>query len=77
MFSIGGGRVVDLWSNGVFGSGAADYGVAVATTDMALDYVSGEVVASAPEPGSLWVLSSGLLGLLLARRRRPAVAPSP
>ena len=46
LFDIGGGRVVDLWSNGDFsgtGAGPIDYGVAVATHDTALDYVGGGV----------------------------------
>jgi hypothetical protein len=71
MFVIAGGQVVDLWSNGSFG-GPADYGVAVATSAEALDYVSGGVVAFAPEPGSLWLLASGLLGLLAWRGPRAA-----
>ena len=44
MFDIGGGRVVDFWSNGDFSgtdAGPIDYGVAVATHDAALDYVGG------------------------------------
>ena len=53
MFNIGGGDVVDFWSNGIFGGGPADYGVAVATLAQALDYVGGSVTASVPEPGSL------------------------
>jgi hypothetical protein len=69
MFEIGGGRVVDFWSGGVFGPGGADYGIAVATADQALDYVGGGVTAVLPEPGSLWLLAGGLLGLLLLRRR--------
>ena len=69
MFEIGGGRVVDFWSNGAFG-GVVDYGVAVATANQALDYVSGGVAV--PEPGSLWLLAGGLLGLLLRRRAATA-----
>ena len=70
MFEIGGGRVVNFWSNGEFG-GVVDYGVAVATADEALDYVEGGVSATAaiPEPGSLWLLASGVLGLLFWRER--------
>jgi hypothetical protein len=70
LFGIGGGRVVDLWSNGTFspdGSGPIDYGVAVATADRALDYVSGGVSVS-PEPGAFLLLGSGLLSLLFWRR---------
>ncbi len=74
MFSIGGGRVVDLWSNGIFGppgSAPIDYGTAVATADTALDYVTGGVSAL-PEPmdGALFV--GGLAVLGMAWRRRPA-----
>lgn len=68
MFSIGGGRVVDFWSNGDSGGGV-DYGVGVATSAVALDYVSGGVSAAAPaaapEPGTLWLLTSAVLGLLV------------
>ena len=67
MFDIGGGMVVDLWSNGAGGNGVVDYGVAVATSSMALDYVGGGV--SIPEPGSLLLLGGGLLGLLAWRRQ--------
>lgn len=70
LFDIGGGRVVDFWSNGDFsGTGAApvDYGVAVATRDGALDYAGGGVSVS-PEPGALGLLGSGLLGLFVWRR---------
>ncbi len=74
MFTLDSGRVVDFWSNGDFG-GTVDYGVVVATPAAVLDYVGGNVSASAsvPEPGSLCLLSGGLLALLFSRRR-PAVA---
>jgi PEP-CTERM motif-containing protein len=71
LFDIGGGRVVDLWSNGDFsgtGAGPIDYGVGVATHDTALDYVGGGV-SVAPEPSAFVLLGSGLLGILVWRRR--------
>lgn len=67
-FGIGGGRVVNLWSNGTInGVGPFDYGVAVATHAVALDYVGG--VAAVPEPSELALFASGLIGLLVWRRR--------
>ncbi len=71
MFDIAGGRVVDLWSNGDLsgtGTGHIDYGVAVATPDTALDYVHGGV-SVVPEPSAVALLASGLLGILVWRRR--------
>jgi hypothetical protein len=47
MFNIGDGRVVDFWSNGIFGGTTADYGVALARPDLALDYVGSDVTAVA------------------------------
>jgi hypothetical protein len=71
MFNIGGGTVVNFWSNGAGGNGVVDYGVAVATSSLALDYVAGGV--SVPEPGSLWLLASGMLGVLAWSRRLATV----
>jgi hypothetical protein len=74
MFNIGGGKVVDLWSNGNFsggGPGPVNYGVAVATADTALDYVDGGVVA-VPEPSGYVLMLAGLgvLGSIVRRRKR-------
>jgi hypothetical protein len=69
MFDIGGGRVVDVWSNGdVSGTGQIDYGVAVATPATALDYVAGGASIT-PEPSALALLGIGLAGILIWRRR--------
>lgn len=71
MFNIGNGRVVDIWSNGnITGTAPFDYGVGVATSATALDYVGGGVTATAtPEPSALALVASGLLGMLAWRRR--------
>jgi hypothetical protein len=69
LFDIGGGRVVNFWSNGDLPSGV-DYGVAVATSAMSIDYVSGGVTVQ--EPGSLTLLAAGiaLFGAIRRRTRR-------
>lgn len=71
LFDIGGGRVVDLWSNGSIFGAPVDYGVAVATAAQALDYVEGGLSVTVPEPGSFWLLGGALLGVLAACRMRP------
>jgi PEP-CTERM motif len=72
-FDIGGGTVVDIFSNGTMsGIGPFDYGVVVATSATALDYVAGGVSVSAaatPEPSAFILLGSGLAGMLAWRRR--------
>lgn len=68
LFNIGNGEVVDIWSNGTFVPGTPfDYGVAVATSAQALDYVGGSVQPT-PEPGSLILLATGLLAVMVWRR---------
>lgn len=69
MFNIGGGQVVDVWSNGTMsGIGPFDYGVGVATSATSLDYVGGGVSLT-PEPGAASLLGGGLLSILLWRLR--------
>ena len=69
LFVLGNGEIVNFWSNGVLPGGTTpDYGIAVVTSDTALDYTGGVVLT--PEPGTLCLLGTGLLGVVL--RRRPA-----
>ena len=68
LFDIGGGKVVDVWSNGESGTGHVDYGVAVANPETSLNYV-GAGVSVSPEPSAFYLLGGGLLGMLVWRRR--------
>lgn len=74
MFDIGGGRSVNLWSNGDFGGGA-DYGVWVVTPQTVLDGVGGGVaVTVTPEPSALLLFGAGALVLVGVRRRSASSA---
>lgn len=72
MFSIGNGRLVNLWSGGdiLESRVGAIYGAAVATSAEALDYVGG--VSGVPETCTLASLAGGLvlIGAFAVRRRR-------
>jgi hypothetical protein len=70
MFSIGGGKVVDLFNNGIgFGPPGATFGVAVATADVSLDYVANGVTASTPESSTWAMMILGFAGLGFAGYR--------
>lgn len=70
MFNIGNGQVVDMWSNGIGQNGVADYGLAVATANSSEDYLQGGITTTTtPEPGTLWLVGTGLVGLITQRRR--------
>jgi PEP-CTERM motif len=74
LFTLANGDTVDLWSNGGGPNSSDIYGASVVdASDTALDYVSAGVTMSLPEPGSLWLLGTGLIGVLAWRRK---AAPS-
>lgn len=66
LFTLANGDKVDYWSNGTFPGGPPlSYGIAVMNSSMnVIDYQ-----ASVPEPGSLCLLATGLLGALACRMR--------
>lgn len=72
MFRIGDGKVVNLWSNGVFDGPAIGpiYGAAVATVDQALAYHEGLTVSAVPEPATTALLLLGLGATGWAARRQ-------
>ncbi len=68
LFSLGGGQVVNFWSNGVLpGTNFVDYGVTVATSATALDSV-GSGVQVTPEPNTLSLFALGAVAFLLWKR---------
>lgn len=72
LFTLADGDTVDLWSNGGSPNDSPQYGAAVVDPSGAVvDYVNSGVTMQTPEPGSVWLLGAGLLGVL-AWRRRPA-----
>jgi hypothetical protein len=77
-FTIGGGTVVDLFSNGLgFGPPGAVFGLAVVTSKTTLDYFpNAGVAASTPEPSTWAMMILGFAGLGFAgyRASRKATA---
>jgi PEP-CTERM motif-containing protein len=70
LLNIGNDRVLNIWSNGAGPNGIADYGASVSTADQALDRLDGGVTATTtPEPASLWLIASGVAGMVGFRRR--------
>jgi hypothetical protein len=72
LFTVDGGYTVDMWSNGVLpGSTSPDYGVtdAIGTTRGNSADVS-FAASPVPEPGSLVLLGTGMLGLVGTVRRK-------
>lgn len=75
MFDIGGGLVVNLWSDGVYpGAPGPTFGVAIASAEAPLLYqFDGASLAEVPLPAGGLMLVGGL-GALAAVRRRKAAA---
>jgi hypothetical protein len=75
MFTLANGYIVDVWSNGTIPGVPAplSYGAAVVDRSMSVvDYQSGGVTFAVPEPASLCLVATGLLGALGWRRRSAA-----
>jgi hypothetical protein len=80
LFTVQGGYDVDLWSNGVVPGFGLTYGVGDSIKGNVLNTygepfsgTSVNVTASAPEPGSMFLLGTGMLGLIgtVTRKIKP------
>ena len=71
MFTLNNGDIAELWSNGGLpGAVPVTYGGGVISGNTLIDYKSSGVSFAVPEPGSLWLLGVGLLGVVTWRRGR-------
>jgi hypothetical protein len=74
-FDVTGGYTVDLWSQGVQGGdmvGDSFDGVKLGNSDPGIPVTGG--VSPVPEPGSVFLLGTGLVGLLFALSRKSRLA---
>lgn len=70
-FTVDGGYTVNLWGDGNMGPGGAlTYGAAVAMGADQLDYQFAGITGDAPEPFTLALFATGLLGAAGLRRRQ-------
>lgn len=73
MFTLDSGDLLGLWSNGVMPGVGLNYGYSVIhpTTDgykLLGSQFNGVAATAVPEPGSMWLFGTGLLGLVTWRR---------
>jgi hypothetical protein len=68
-FTIAGGDQVVFWGDGNYQFGPLTYGAGVTDGTNLLDYQFSGVSAALPEPGSIALLATGMLGLLAWRKR--------
>jgi hypothetical protein len=74
-FTIEGGLTIDLWGDGdLHGPGTRTYGIGVSDGTNLLAYQFDGIDATIPEPGSLALFGIGILGMMLASRKRATVA---
>lgn len=78
LLTLDDGTMLDLWSNGVMPGLGLNYGLILfAPADENYTVLSAQfqgVFAAVPEPGYVWLLGAGLLGLLVWLRSRTARA---